>query len=81
MKKVELPIVPQAQCEVAINKALSRTDYKLHESFLCAGGEEGVDACQGDGGSPLACEIEGMPGHYYQAGIVSWGRFCRKLNQ
>ena len=32
-----------------------------------------VDSCQGDGGSPLVCEILGNPGYYQQAGMVAWG--------
>lgn len=32
-----------------------------------------LDSCDGDGGSPLVCEIIGSKGHYHQAGIVSWG--------
>jgi secreted trypsin-like serine protease len=41
---------------------------------MCAGGEVGKDACKGDGGSPLVCPVDGKPGHYYQAGIVAWGK-------
>ena len=32
--------------------------FELDESFLCAGGQKGVDTCKGDGGSPLVCEEE-----------------------
>ena len=29
--------------------------WNLHSSELCAGGEVGVDACDGEGGAPLVC--------------------------
>lgn len=45
--------------------------------FLSTGGEEGIDACTGDGGAAIACEIRGT-GHYYQAGIVAAGIQCGK---
>lgn len=50
--------------------------FPFHSSFLCAGGELGKDACNGDGGSPLMCLIDGTDDVYYQAGIVSWGIGC-----
>lgn len=73
MKKVELPIVESSQCQTSLRGALKRPTFTLNESFLCAGGEGGLDTCKGDGGSPLVCEIDGISGQYYQAGIVSWG--------
>ena len=41
---------------------------------MCAGGEEGLDACEGDGGAPLVCE--GASGRWYVVGLVSWGEGC-----
>ncbi|CAG9864122.1 unnamed protein product [Phyllotreta striolata] len=54
--------------------------FKLHRSFICAGGEANRDTCKGDGGSPLMCPIVGRPDKYHQVGIVSWGLTCGLQN-
>lgn len=63
MKRVEVPLVARAVCERALRRRtkLGRW-FQLHESFLCAGGELGRDACQGDGGAPLVCQGDGGDG-------------------
>uniref|UniRef100_A0A8D9AXJ5 Phenoloxidase-activating factor 2 n=1 Tax=Cacopsylla melanoneura TaxID=428564 RepID=A0A8D9AXJ5_9HEMI len=76
LKKVKLPVVPKSKCTQALRKTRLGPDFHLHDSFICAGGEEGRDTCKGDGGSPLACPIHGGRGHYMQAGIVAWGIGC-----
>nr|CAD7264479.1 unnamed protein product [Timema shepardi] len=76
LKKVELPIVPRDQCVDALRKTRLGPYFKLHESFICAGGEMGRDTCKGDGGSPLVCPIANNPNQYIQAGIVAWGIGC-----
>ncbi|KAJ7313332.1 hypothetical protein JRQ81_004624 [Phrynocephalus forsythii] len=51
----------------------------LTKNMLCAGYEEGGrDACQGDSGGPLMCQPPGRGSHrhWFQVGIVSWGRSC-----
>jgi secreted trypsin-like serine protease len=40
------------------------------QNFICAGGEKGNDACAGDGGTPLMCEIADR---MYITGLVAWG--------
>lgn len=46
-------------------------------SFICAGGEAGKDACTGDGGSPLVCN---MSGRFYVVGLSAWGIGCAQVN-
>ncbi|TRY72248.1 hypothetical protein TCAL_03143 [Tigriopus californicus] len=78
--KVDLPIYDQSRCESALRNELSRKNHaagqrlRLHESELCAGGEAGKDACDGDGGAPLVCQA--LTGQYYVVGLVTWGVDC-----
>lgn len=76
MKKLQLPIVPRDVCQNALRTTRLGQYFKLHESFVCAGGIPGVDACKGDGGSPLMCPIPGTVDRYVQVGIVAWGIGC-----
>ncbi|XP_070139525.1 phenoloxidase-activating factor 2-like [Drosophila kikkawai] len=79
LKKVDLPVVSSRTCERQLTIHKGPT-FKLHDSWLCAGGEEGKDACFGDGGSPLACQLEDDPDRFEQAGIVNWGIGCGQAN-
>jgi hypothetical protein len=46
LKKVDLPIVPQDACEEALRKTRLGPYFKLHHSFICAGGDQGKDTCK-----------------------------------
>lgn len=77
LKKVDLPIVPSDQCQKKLRTTRLGKYFKLHESFICAGGIAGKDTCKGDGGSPLACPVPGASANrFYQSGIVAWGIGC-----
>ncbi|KAG5895911.1 hypothetical protein JTB14_031818 [Gonioctena quinquepunctata] len=76
LKKIDLPIVPNPQCQEKLRTTRLGKFFELHRSFICAGGELHKDTCKGDGGSPLFCPIEGSPDRYFQAGIVAWGIGC-----
>jgi len=76
LKEIGLPMVNQAVCQDKLRTTRLGQKYKLHDSFLCAGGVAGKDTCKGDGGSPLVCPSKYDPNTYVQAGIVAWGIGC-----
>ncbi|KAL5240173.1 hypothetical protein ACI65C_007583 [Semiaphis heraclei] len=76
LKKVDLPIVPRNKCMDALRGTRLGPKFVLHDSFICAGGQEGKDTCKGDGGSPLMCPYKDEPDRLVQVGIVAWGISC-----
>jgi len=74
LKKVEVPVVRKSACENVLQDTRLGRNFRLHDGMTCAGGEEGKDACKGDGGGPLVCK--GRGGDYMLAGLVSWGIGC-----
>ena len=55
---MDVPVLLDFDCERKLKQTRLGADFSLHPGFLCAGGEEGKDACKGDGGGPLACEVK-----------------------
>lgn len=43
---MDVPIVSNQQCQSQMQQTRLGYDFKLHPGFLCAGGEEGKDACK-----------------------------------
>ena len=78
LKQVRLDIQNHDQCEDEFKKSRLGKNFKLDDSFLCAGGLGGPDTCTGDGGGPLVCPSKSNPGQYEQVGIVAWGIGCRE---
>jgi len=74
LKGIELPMVDHDTCQSQLRKTRLGPDFDLDESFNCAGGEEGKDACKGDGGGPLMCPDK--DGFYHLTGLVAWGVGC-----
>ncbi|XP_071870055.1 uncharacterized protein isoform X1 [Bombus fervidus] len=73
LKEVDVPVVSNPVCEQQMRRTRLGPSFNLHSGFICAGGEEGKDACKGDGGGPMVCERNGR---WQLAGIVSWGIGC-----
>ncbi|XP_030370246.1 phenoloxidase-activating factor 2 [Scaptodrosophila lebanonensis] len=79
MKRVPLPVVDFNTCQVQLRRTRLGPKFALDRSFMCAGGERGIDTCQGDGGAPLACPIgTASENRYQQSGIVAWGIGCNE---
>jgi len=76
LKEVSLPMVSDAQCLDWLRATRLGRRFRLDQSFVCAGGEEGKDACRGDGGGPLVCPKRDDPSRFVQVGIVAWGIGC-----
>jgi len=77
LKEVDVPIINQQQCQQQLRQTRLGYSYKLNPGFICAGGEEGKDACKGDGGGPMVCERNGS---WQLVGVVSWGIGCGQVN-
>ncbi|XP_048514853.1 uncharacterized protein LOC105687940 isoform X2 [Athalia rosae] len=73
LKEVDVPVISNGVCENQMRKTRLGYSFNLHPGFICAGGEEGKDACKGDGGGPMVCERQGR---WQLAGVVSWGIGC-----
>jgi len=78
--KVDVPLVPASQCNLALKQALNQKKpgvgdrFQLTQGEVCAGTENGKDACTGDGGSPLVCQAQS--GRWTVVGLVAWGIGC-----
>lgn len=75
LKEILVPLWKHKDCERAL-QAHFGTNYRLPQSTICAGAP-GRDACDGDGGGPLVCELNGR---WHQIGIVSFGIGCGRPN-
>nr|XP_045603890.1 phenoloxidase-activating factor 2-like isoform X4 [Procambarus clarkii] len=76
MKSLTIPLVNPKNCVTSLRTTRLGRFFRLHKSFICAGGEKGKDACRGDGGGPLACPRIDNPKRYMLVGMTAWGIGC-----
>lgn len=76
LRKVVLGVVPRRECQSSLRNTRLGGLFRLHHSFVCAGGKISKDSCKGDGGGSLICPIINEFDRFVQIGIVSWGIGC-----
>ncbi|KAJ8667101.1 hypothetical protein QAD02_008763 [Eretmocerus hayati] len=75
LRKVDLPVVDNPNCQTRLRTTRLGQTFQLHPSFICAGGVANKDTCYKDGGGPLVCQDQ-RTGIFTQVGITSWGVGC-----
>lgn len=73
LRQVEVAFVSREKCKQQLRQTILGKFYRLHPSFVCAGGRKDADVCEGDGGSPLICALPAAESRFYQMGIVAGG--------
>ncbi|XP_023979366.1 brain-specific serine protease 4 isoform X1 [Physeter macrocephalus] len=77
LQKVKVPIIDSAVCSRLYWQGAGQG--AITEDMLCAGYLEGErDACLGDSGGPLMCQVERT---WLLAGVISWGEGCAERNR
>jgi kallikrein len=70
LKQVQMDMIDHDDCQDSFRASRLGRNFRLDESFLCAGGQPGKDTCKGDGGGPLVCPSKSNPGQYEQVNFL-----------
>ncbi|XP_069000167.1 plasminogen activator, urokinase a [Embiotoca jacksoni] len=74
LKQANVELLSNTNCNSELHY-----DNLITENMLCAGSPDwSTDACKGDSGGPLACEVSGR---IFLFGVVSWGEGCANWNK
>uniref|UniRef100_A0A2K5Q7I3 Serine protease 22 n=1 Tax=Cebus imitator TaxID=2715852 RepID=A0A2K5Q7I3_CEBIM len=77
LQKLKVPIIDSEVCSRLYWRGAGQG--AITKDMLCAGYLEGErDACLGDSGGPLMCQMDGA---WLLAGIISWGEGCAERNR
>lgn len=79
LRGAKLPIAPLERCREVKgeNLKLDINAFVFTNNMICAGGQKGVDSCEGDSGGAFAVQIPSVETpKFYVAGLVSWGPQC-----
>ncbi|XP_021500468.1 brain-specific serine protease 4-like [Meriones unguiculatus] len=77
LQKLKVPIIDSELCKRLYWRGAGQE--AITEDMLCAGYLEGErDACLGDSGGPLMCQVDGA---WLLTGIISWGEGCAERNR
>uniref|UniRef100_A0A8C5L3R9 Serine protease 22 n=1 Tax=Jaculus jaculus TaxID=51337 RepID=A0A8C5L3R9_JACJA len=77
LQKLKVPIIDSEVCSRLYWRGAGQE--AITEDMLCAGYLEGErDACLGDSGGPLMCQVDGA---WLLVGIISWGEGCAERNR
>ncbi|XP_074648856.1 atrial natriuretic peptide-converting enzyme-like [Tubulanus polymorphus] len=76
-REVRLSIVNRTECQIALETADKAVVGMLRDHHLCAGGQKGLDSCQGDSGTSFVCEDKSS-GRWFAVGVTIGGLGCAR---